>query len=123
MHVGDYYKILVGDQIVGGVIVLRKRPREYELGRIFVDPDYQNQGVGTQAFEFLWQEYPLAKKWTLGTRLEPAHAPFLQQGGLCRGGVRPPWWYPLGEEAACQGSGTAIEKQNVVESSCCVYPP
>jgi len=67
MRIGDYFKIIVGDQIVGGVIVLRKRPREYELGRIFVDPDHQNQGVGTQAFEFLWQEYPLAKKWTLGT--------------------------------------------------------
>ena len=67
MHIGDYYKVLVGDQIVGGFIVLRKGPREYELGRIFVDPDYQNQGVGTQAFEFLWQEYPLAKRWTLDT--------------------------------------------------------
>ncbi|MGA9351332.1 MAG: GNAT family N-acetyltransferase [Anaerolineae bacterium] len=63
MHIGDYYKILVGDQIVGGFIVLRKGPREYELGRIFVDPDYQNQGAGTQAMEFLWEEYPLAKRW------------------------------------------------------------
>ena len=67
MHVGDYYKILAGDQIVGGFIVLRKGPREYELGRIFVDPDHQNQEVGTQAMEFLWEEYPLAKRWTLDT--------------------------------------------------------
>jgi GNAT superfamily N-acetyltransferase len=67
MRVGDYYKILVGDQIVGGLIVFRKAPREYELGRIFVDPDYQNQGVGTQAMEFLWEGYPLAKRWTLDT--------------------------------------------------------
>jgi RimJ/RimL family protein N-acetyltransferase len=67
MKVGDYYKILVADQIVGGVIVFRKRTREYELGRIFIEPDYQNQGVGTETFALLWQEYPLAKKWTLGT--------------------------------------------------------
>jgi len=67
MRIGDYYKILVGDQIVGGLIVFGKRPREYELGRIFVDPDHQNQGVGTQAMEFLGEEYPLAKRWTLGT--------------------------------------------------------
>jgi RimJ/RimL family protein N-acetyltransferase len=67
IKMGDYFKILVGDRIVGGVIVLRKRPREYELGRIFIEPDHQNQGIGTEAFEFLWQEYPLAKKWTLGT--------------------------------------------------------
>jgi GNAT superfamily N-acetyltransferase len=67
MIVGDYYAILVADQIVGGAIVFRKRIREYELGRIFVEPDYQNQGVGTATFELLWQTYPLAKKWTLGT--------------------------------------------------------
>jgi GNAT superfamily N-acetyltransferase len=72
MRIGQYYRILRiresgDDQIVGGFIVFRKGTRHYELGRIFVDPDFQNQGVGTQAFEFLWEEFPLAKKWTLGT--------------------------------------------------------
>ena len=45
MRLGDYYKIVVEGQIVGGVIVFRKRAREYELGRIFVDPDFQNRGM------------------------------------------------------------------------------
>jgi GNAT superfamily N-acetyltransferase len=67
MRIGQYYKILADGQIVGGVIIFRKKPREYELGRIFVEPDFQNQGVGTQTFEFIWQEFPLAKRWTLGT--------------------------------------------------------
>jgi len=67
MRIGQYYKILVDGRIVGGFIVFRKAPREYELGRIFVDPDFQNQGIGTEALEFLWEEFPLAKRWTLGT--------------------------------------------------------
>ena len=67
MRIGDYYKILLDDQLIGGFIILRKAPREYELGRIFIDPDYQNQGIGSQAFEYIWEEYPLAKRWTLGT--------------------------------------------------------
>jgi GNAT superfamily N-acetyltransferase len=67
MLAGAYFKIVVAGRIVGGVIVLRKRPREYEVGRIFVEPEYQNQGIGTVAFELLWQEYPLAKRWLLGT--------------------------------------------------------
>jgi RimJ/RimL family protein N-acetyltransferase len=67
MKLGEYYTIKIAGRIVGGVVVFRKRPREYNLGRIFVEPDYQNQGVGTAAFERLWQAYPLAKKWTLGT--------------------------------------------------------
>jgi GNAT superfamily N-acetyltransferase len=67
MRIGDYYTIVLGEEIVGGLIVFRKAPREYELGRIFVDPDFQNRGIGAQAFEFLWQEFPLARRWTLGT--------------------------------------------------------
>jgi GNAT superfamily N-acetyltransferase len=67
MRLAQYYKILSDDQIVGGIIVFRKGTRQYELGRIFVDPEFQNRGIGAQAFEFLWEEFPLAKKWTLGT--------------------------------------------------------
>jgi GNAT superfamily N-acetyltransferase len=67
MRFGDYYTVLKDDRIIGGIIVFRKAPREYELGRIFVDPDFQNRGIGAQAFEFLWETYPLAKLWTLGT--------------------------------------------------------
>jgi len=67
MKVADYYKILVAGEIVGGIIVFRKRTREYEVGRIFVEPNHQNQGIGTEVLERLWQEYPLAKRWTLET--------------------------------------------------------
>jgi RimJ/RimL family protein N-acetyltransferase len=67
MRIAEYYAILSGERIVGGIIVFRKKTREYELGRIFVDPDVQNQGIGTEAFAFLWRTYPLAKRWTLGT--------------------------------------------------------
>jgi RimJ/RimL family protein N-acetyltransferase len=67
MRLGDYYKIEVKGQIVGGFIVLRRKAREYELGRIFIAAKDQNQGIGTQAMEFLWQKYPLVKKWTLDT--------------------------------------------------------
>jgi RimJ/RimL family protein N-acetyltransferase len=67
MRFGDYYAIEIEGQIVGGLIILRKGTREYEVGRIFVDPDFQNQGIGTEAFQFLWKQYPLAKRWSLGT--------------------------------------------------------
>ncbi len=67
MRLGRYYKILSGERIIGGLIVFDKEPGHYELGRIFVDPEFQNQGVGTQAFGFLWQTFPLARRWTLGT--------------------------------------------------------
>ena len=67
MKMGDYYRILVAGQTVGGVIIFRKRPREYELGRIFLEPEYQDLGIGTEVLGCLWREYSLAKRWTLDT--------------------------------------------------------
>ncbi len=67
MRMADYYKILLAGEIIGGVIVIREAPRVYNVGRVFVKPEHQNQGVGTQVFQLLWQEYPLTKRWTLGT--------------------------------------------------------
>ena len=41
-----YYKILVGDKIVGGMIVM---PGDecYYLDGLFITPGLQNQGIGT----------------------------------------------------------------------------
>ena len=67
MRVSDYYTITLGDRVVGGCIVFITATREYEVGRIFVDPEVQNRGIGAAAFEALWRAYPLARRWTLGT--------------------------------------------------------
>lgn len=67
MRLGTYYKILRDERIIGGIIVFLKGAGHYELGRIFLEPEFQNQGIGKLAFDFLWQEFPFALKWTLGT--------------------------------------------------------
>jgi GNAT superfamily N-acetyltransferase len=67
MVAGDYYKILADGRIIGGFIVRLRGYRYYELVRIFIHPDLQNQGIGTQAFEFIWSEYLDVERWTLGT--------------------------------------------------------
>jgi GNAT superfamily N-acetyltransferase len=67
MGIADYYKIVSNRTIIGGIIVFNKGGGHYELGRIFIDPEHQNQGIGTQALRWLEAKYPLAKKWTLDT--------------------------------------------------------
>ena len=67
MRLGKYYKVLADNRIIGGFIIFDQGNRHYELGRIFIAPDFQNQGIGTQAFEFMWTEFPFARRWTLGT--------------------------------------------------------
>ena len=63
----DYHKILLSGRIVGGIIVHRKRKDHYEVGRVFVDPEFHNRGIATKAFQNLWTLYPEANLWTLGT--------------------------------------------------------
>ena len=62
-----YYKILLDDQIVGGIIVFDMGQGHYELGRIYVDPGVQNRGIGQQAVRQMLEAFPQAEKWTLGT--------------------------------------------------------
>jgi ribosomal protein S18 acetylase RimI-like enzyme len=62
-----YYKILSGGQIVGGLIVFDLGQGRYELGRIYVDPACQNQGIGQQAIAWMFRAFPDAVQWTVGT--------------------------------------------------------
>ncbi len=62
----DYYTILADGQIVGGLAIFDKGQGHFHLDVIFIDPAYHNQGIGTQAIQFIERTYP-AKKWTLNT--------------------------------------------------------
>jgi len=57
----------VGDQIIGGVILFDMHQRHFNLGRIFVDPDWQDRGIGTQAIQFIEKTFPYVKRWSLDT--------------------------------------------------------
>ncbi len=62
----ECYKFLVEGQCVGGLVVFVKADGHYHLDVIFIDPAYQNQGIGSQAIQFIEQTYP-ATRWTLDT--------------------------------------------------------
>lgn len=62
-----YYKILKNDKAVGAILVFINHDDNNEIGNMFVDPDYQNQGIGTRAIEFIEKTFPQTKKWTVGT--------------------------------------------------------
>ena len=67
MRMGDYHTLLVDDDLVGGAIVLRKGPGEYELARIFIDPARHRRGIGSRSMMLLHEQYPDARRWTLDT--------------------------------------------------------
>lgn len=89
MNYGDYYKILHGENIIGGIIVYRMGAVHYEVGRIWIDPEYQNRGIGSLALRFIEDSFPAVQRWTLDS---PAWAVrsqhFYQKAGYRKTGER-----------------------------------
>ena len=63
----QYYKILKGNDIVGGFIAGDRGPDYMVCERIWVDPDQMRKGIGKKTFNLIWNLYPSADLWVLGT--------------------------------------------------------
>ena len=61
------YKVLRAGQVIGGVIVWILPDGHNVVGTIFVDPDAQDHGVGTQIWQFIEARYGATKSWRLVT--------------------------------------------------------
>jgi GNAT superfamily N-acetyltransferase len=61
------YKVLVDGKTIGGIIVWILGEGHNILGTIFVDPIFQDTGVGTRTWEFIEGTYPETKSWRLAT--------------------------------------------------------
>jgi GNAT superfamily N-acetyltransferase len=84
----QYYKILNGDTIVGGFIAGDRGPGYQVCERIWVDPDHMRQGIGQRTFEIIWEGYPQADLWALGTpEWNVRTNPFYQKLGFVKIGT------------------------------------
>ena len=71
---GSLYRIFVdtekGEKLIGAFIVFIGEkmgpPGNNVLGTIFVDPEWQNQQIGSLAMRYIFATFP-AKRWKLGT--------------------------------------------------------
>ncbi len=76
------YAIRDGDAVVGGIIVEPREDGEMYLQTLWVDPDRQRGGVGSEALAFLEAEHPDATAWTLETpKLSERNRAFYERHG------------------------------------------
>jgi GNAT superfamily N-acetyltransferase len=61
------YKVVSGEEVVGGIIVWILPEDHNVLGTIFVDPEFQDMGVGERTWRFIEETYPQTKSWRLAT--------------------------------------------------------
>ena len=61
------YKAVDGKELVGGLILFDLKNGSWDLGRIYVDPDRQNEGIGQEMIRQMFALHPDVKRWQLGT--------------------------------------------------------
>ena len=84
------YKASLDDRIVGAIIVWVFDTGKNILGSIFVDPEYQDRGVGTRTWAFIESTYPNTKTWQLETpSLATKNHRFYEKYGFRKVEVRP----------------------------------
>ncbi|MDF1539436.1 MAG: OB-fold nucleic acid binding domain-containing protein [Candidatus Thorarchaeota archaeon] len=84
----QYRNILSGSEIAGGFIVGNRGPGYQVCERIWIDLDYMRKGIATKAFELIWEKYPSADLWALGTpEWNTRTNPFYQSLGFVKIGM------------------------------------
>ena len=64
----DYFKILLDDEIIGGVILLPDKGNNICIvARVYIHPDHHNKGLGKAVFKMIEEKYDWVKKWVLDT--------------------------------------------------------
>jgi GNAT superfamily N-acetyltransferase len=63
---GKAYTIFADEKIVGAIIVFPNNQGVNILGNIFIDPNYQNHGIGAKAIKIAEKKHP-NQKWMLET--------------------------------------------------------
>ena len=67
MRRGHLYKLLEGDRVVGGFVLFRRDDDTVELGRAFIEPELQNQGIGGELLAFAEGVFPETRRLILDT--------------------------------------------------------
>ncbi|KFN02300.1 GNAT family N-acetyltransferase [Bacillus clarus] len=63
----EYFKVVMGEETVGGIIVTISGTSYGRIDRIFVDPAYQGKGIGSQVISLIEGEFQNVRTWDLET--------------------------------------------------------
>jgi GNAT superfamily N-acetyltransferase len=62
------YSVYKENSPIGGInVFINAKKNEGFLGNIFIDPDYEDKGIGVICWNFIEQKYPQIRKWNTET--------------------------------------------------------
>ncbi|MGN4443790.1 GNAT family N-acetyltransferase [Bacillus cereus group sp. MYBK79-1] len=63
----DSFKVIMDEEIIGGIIVTISGKSYGRIDRIFVDPKYQGKGIGSQVINLIEEKFKSVRIWDLET--------------------------------------------------------
>lgn len=63
----EVYKIMYNNKMVGGFIIFVYRKNDKVIGRVWIESEYQNKGIGKKAFKALFDMNKQRSSWYLET--------------------------------------------------------
>ncbi|MDM5438799.1 GNAT family N-acetyltransferase [Bacillus hominis] len=63
----DYFKVMMDEEIIGGIIVTISGKSYGRIDRIFVDPIHQGKGIGSQVINLIEEKFQNVRIWDLET--------------------------------------------------------
>lgn len=67
IHKYELYKIVYNGNTVGGIKLLNRGEGRRRIGDFYIDPAYQNLGIGTKVMNYALSLYPETVAWELDT--------------------------------------------------------
>jgi GNAT superfamily N-acetyltransferase len=85
------HKILCNGKAIGGFVLFDQGSDHMRLGSLYLDPDYHNRGIGSQAIHFMESAFPHIRKWSLDTPYQNyRNHHFYEKNGYVKVGQTPP---------------------------------
>ena len=83
-RLGDYQKIMLGDQIIGGAFGFQlEEEHVWKVAQFYILPEFEHLGYGTDAFKAYLELHPDVKTWYADTiKQEEANLAFYQKFGF-----------------------------------------
>ncbi len=87
-----YYKVVLGDELIVGGLFVVARPDlgdgEWRCEGVFVDPDYQDRGIGQEILRQMYRHHPDVVRWSLDTpEFSTKNHGFYERMGFTQTGV------------------------------------
>nr|WP_227413828.1 GNAT family N-acetyltransferase [Cytobacillus luteolus] len=110
----EYFKIKYYEKVIGGIIVTVTGKSFGRIDRIFVEPNYQGKGIGSQVINLIEEQFPNVRTWDLETsRRQVNNHHFYEKMGYKTTFMTDDEYYYIKRKANFLSKENVVEEKNI----------